>query len=243
MTPGAEQGRELAGQVALVSGAAGGIGHVTVGALRAAGAQVVGFDLAPAPGDQDVWVEGDVGEESDTLRAVQSTMDAYGRLDILVHAAGIARDQVLWKLPTQDWDVVMRVNLRGAYLLMRDAFPSMRAGGGGRIVLLGSINGSRGKFGQTAYAASKAGLLGLARSAAREGGRFSITVNVVEPGMVDTPMTRELPEEIREAAIAETMLGKIAQPEDVAHAIRYLCGPGGQHVTGQILRVDGGQYC
>jgi 3-oxoacyl-[acyl-carrier protein] reductase len=235
--------RELEGLVALVSGAAGGIGRATAEMLRECGARVVGFDLSSAGEGEELWVEGDVGDESDAARAVQAAVETHGRLDILVHAAGITRDQVLWKLPVDDWDEVLRVNLRGAYLLLREAFPAMREGDGGRVVLLGSINGSRGKFGQTAYAASKAGLLGLARSAAKEGGRFGITVNVVEPGMVDTPMTQALPAEIRDAAVAESVLGRLAQPEDIASAIRYLCGPGGRHVTGQILRVDGGQYC
>ena len=132
--------------------------------------------------------------------------------------------------------------LRGAFLLMRHAVPPMRAAGLGRIVLIGSINGSRGKFGQTAYAASKAGLIGLAKSAARETGRLGIRVNVVEPGLVDTEMAKAMPEEARKAALEETLVGRIAEPGDIASIVRYLCGPGGEQITGQVLRVDGGQY-
>jgi NAD(P)-dependent dehydrogenase (short-subunit alcohol dehydrogenase family) len=127
-------------------------------------------------------------------------------------------------------------------LLLRRAIPVMRQGQGGRVVLIGSINGSRGKFGLTAYAASKAGLIGLARSLARETARFGILVNVVEPGMVRTPMTEALPPQVREGAARESLLGRMLEPEEVAAAVLFLCGEGGNQITGQILRVDGGQY-
>lgn len=237
-----EESTGLQGRVALVSGAAGGIGRAVLEALAAAGALATGFDRVEAPDASFSWVSGDVGRSEDVSRAVDHVLEAHGRLDLVIHAAGVTRDEVLWKLDPEDWDEVLRVNLRGAFLLLREGFPAMRKNDFGRVVLVGSINGSRGKFGQSAYAASKAGLLGLARTAAKEGGRFGITVNVVEPGMVDTPMTEGLPDEIREAALQETVLGRIAQPDDIANAILYLSGPGGRHVTGQVLRVDGGQY-
>lgn len=222
----------LAGQVVLVTGAAGGIGQAIVAAIEQAGGQAVGFDL-----DQ-----GDVGNDDDVRKVVDQTFDQHGRLDCIVHAAGITRDQVLWKLSPEDWDQVLQVNLRSAFLLLRHGVPVMRRAGAGRFVLIGSINGSRGKFGQTAYAASKAGLIGLARSAARETGRFGIRVNVVEPGMVKTPMTATLPEGVIAAAVEETLLGRLAEPEDIAAAVLFLCGPGSTHITGQVIRVDGGQY-
>lgn len=112
---------------------------------------------------------------------------------------------------------------------------------GGRVVLIGSINGSRGKFGTSAYSASKAGLLGLAKTVARETGRFGITVNVIEPGWVRTPLTDAVPTEIRQAAVAETILGTLVEPSDIAAAVLFLCGPGGRRITGQVLRVDAGQ--
>jgi len=222
----------LAGQVVLVTGAAGGIGQAIVAAVRGAGGVAVGFDL-----DQ-----GDVSRDEDVRKAVETTVERHGRLDCIVHAAGITRDQVLWKLAPEDWDQVLQVNLRSAFLLLRHGVPVMRRAGAGRFVLIGSINGSRGKFGQTAYAASKAGLIGLARSAARETGRFGIRVNVVEPGMVMTPMTKTLPQEVIAAAEQESLLGRLGEPEDIAASVLYLCGPGGKHITGQVLRVDGGQY-
>ena len=239
------------GQVALISGAAGGIGTALVRAFGTAGATAVGFDLQPPADGKDqspaenpaaCWVAGSVSDDADCARAVTEVERRFGRLDVLVHAAGVTRDRVLWKLSPAEWDEVQNVNLRGAFLLMRHAVPLMRSGGGGRIVLIGSINGSRGKFGQTAYAASKAGLIGLAKSAARETGRLGILVNVVEPGLVNTPMASALPDEARQASLSESLLGKMGEPDDIASAVLFLAGPGARHITGQILREDGGQY-
>ena len=139
------------------------------------------------------WLQCDVRSDESVQSAVQQFFQQHGRLDFVVHAAGISREAVVWKLAVEDWDRIQAVNLRGAFLVLRHAIPLMRQGGGGRIVLIGSINGSRGKFGTSAYSASKAGLLGLAKSVARETGRFGITVNVIEPGWVRTPLTEALP--------------------------------------------------
>lgn len=232
---------ELTGQLAVVSGGSGAIGGAILRALRRAGAIALSLDLAePAPGIP--WIKTDVTDDSSVAAAVEKVAQEHGRLDIVVHAAGVTRDAVLWKLGVSDWDLVHGVNLRGAFLLLRHAIPVMRQGPGGRVILLGSINGSRGKFGLAAYASSKAGLIGLARSLARETGRFGILVNVVEPGMVQTPMTEALPASVREAAAKESLLGAPLQPENVADAVLFLCGPGSSHITGQILRVDAGQY-
>lgn len=223
----------LAGKVAVVTGGSGGIGRAIIVALRDAGATALSLDLA----NGDVLC--DVRDDTSVAKAVTKVVDEYDRLDIAVHAAGIARDGVVWKLSVDDWDAVQQVNLRGAFLLMRHVVPVMRERGG-RIVLIGSINGSRGKVGTSAYSASKAGLIGLAKTTAREVGRFGITVNVIEPGWVKTPMTERAPQAIKETAIAETLLGELVEPEDIAAAVTYLSGA--RHITGQILRVDGGQY-
>jgi NAD(P)-dependent dehydrogenase (short-subunit alcohol dehydrogenase family) len=165
----------------------------------------------------------------------------FDRLDILVHCAGITRDAVLWKMTDEAWGDVLRVNLDSAFFLLRHAVPLMRERGEGAIVLISSINGERGKFGQANYAASKAGLIGLGRTAARELGKFGIRVNLIAPGLIRTAMTEELSEEVIEAAIGEAALGRVGEPEDVARAALFLATPLSRHVTGQVLRVDGGQ--
>ena len=226
--------------VAVVTGGSGGIGLAIMAALAETGATVVSLDLAPPSSGS--WLACDVRDDASVARAVGNVLSTHGRIDIAVHAAGIARDAVVWKLAADDWDLVQEVNLRGAFYLLRHVIPVMRDGGSGRVILIGSINGSRGKFGASAYAASKAGLIGLAKSVSRETGRFGIRVNVVEPGWVRTPMTEALPAELRQRALDETLLGELVEPEDVAAAVTYLAGPGGRRITGQILRVDAGQY-
>ena len=233
--------QELAGQVAVVTGGSGAIGGAIAQALAAAGATAYSLDLA-APPEKRAHVLCDVRHEASVAAAVEHVAKQHGRLDIAVHAAGISRDAVLWKLSADDWDTVQAVNLRGAFLLLRAAIPHMRKNQGGRAALVGSINGSRGKFGTAAYCASKAGLIGMAKSVAREVGRFGILVNVIEPGWVRTPLTEKVSQEVRDAALAESLVGSFLDPEDIAHAVLYLCGPSGRRVTGQILRVDGGQF-
>ena len=232
----------LAGQVAVVTGGSGAIGSAIVRILREGGAHAVSLDLT-APGDTGhSWVKCDVREDGSVAGALEQVHREQGRLDLVVHAAGVSRDAVVWKLTVEDWDFVQAVNLRGAFLLIRHAVPLLRQGPGGRIVLIGSINGSRGKFGAASYSASKAGLLGLAKSVARETARFGILVNVVEPGWVRTPLTEAVPQEVRDAALTESLLGTFLEPSDVAAAVGFLCGPGGRRITGQIFRVDGGQF-
>jgi 3-oxoacyl-[acyl-carrier protein] reductase len=232
----AQVNRDLEGRVAIVTGGSGAIGAAIIDALTGAGATTTSLDVAAAHD----WIACDVRNDDSVAAAVSAVHERYGRLDIVVHAAGIARDAVLWKLSVDDWDIVQQVNLRGAFLLLRHSMPLLREHGG-RVVLIGSINGSRGKFGTVAYSASKAGLLGLAKSAARETGRFGITVNVVEPGWVRTPLTESAPQSVRDAALAETLTGEFVEPCDVAAAAQFLCGHGGRHITGQVLRVDSGQ--
>ena len=236
------QNMQLAGQVAVVTGGSGGIGTAIVHALREAGATVISLDLSPPPSKDTPWIQCDVRDDASVASAVAQVASEHGRLDLAIHGAGVSRESVVWKLAVDDWDFIQSVNLRGAFLLLRHAIPQMRRDSGGRIVLIGSINGSRGKFGTAAYSASKAGLLGLAKSVARETGRFGILVNVVEPGWVRTPLTEAVPKQIQEAAVAETVTSKLTEPSDVAAAVVFLCGPGARHITGQVLRVDGGQY-
>lgn len=226
--------------VAIVAGGSGGIGHVVASALRDTGAAVVSLDVTrPEDGE---WIECDFRDDSSVATAVAQVIAAHGRIDIAVYAAGVSHDAVVWKLPVDEWDRIHDVNLRGAFLLIRHVVPAMRVVPSGRIILIGSINGSRGKFGTSAYAASKAGLIGLAKSVSRETGRLGILVNVVEPGWVRTPMTDALDESVRKQALGETLLGELAEPQDIAAAVVFLAGPGSRRITGQILRVDAGQY-
>lgn len=237
MTTGANG---LRGRVAIVTGAASGIGDAVASRLRAEGARVAGFDVRRSP-SADLSVEVDVANVLALESAVSRVASELGRPTLAVHCAGITRDSVLWKLADDDWDAVLRVNLSAAWRLLRALTPHLRESGGGSVVMVGSINGARGKFGQSAYAASKAGLVGLSKTAARELGRFGVRVNVVAPGFVETPMTAAIPAEWREKALAETALGRVATPADIAGAVRFLLSDDARHVTGHVLAVDGGQ--
>jgi len=240
---GMTEANELKGKVAVVTGGSGVIGGAIIQSLQNAGAHVFSLDLAKPPSPGIPWVNCNMRDDRSVAEAVAEVVRQQGRVDLALHAAGVSRDAVVWKLSVEDWDLVQSVNLRGAFLLIRHVVPVMREKRrAGRIVLIGSINGSRGKFGTSAYSASKAGLLGLAKSVAREVSSFGVLVNVVEPGWVRTPLTEMVPQKVREAALAESLVGSFIDPEDVAAAVLYLCGSAGKRVTGQILRVDGGQF-
>jgi acetoacetyl-CoA reductase/3-oxoacyl-[acyl-carrier protein] reductase len=193
----------------------------------------------PAPGAIDISL--DLADPDATLHAVDAFAEEQERLDFVVHCAGITADSVVWKMPVEEWRRVLSVNLDSAFFLLQAAVPHLRKTGGGSVVLISSINGERGKFGQSNYAASKAGLNALARSTAKELGRFGVRVNAVAPGLVRTAMTESLPGEVLRTALDETALGRMAEPEDVAGSVLFLCSDLARHVTGQVLRVDGGQ--
>jgi len=232
----------LEDRIALVTGAAGGIGSAIASLFRAAGARVLGTDLPDL--SLPAGMEGfpcDLADASDVRRLTEHVGSSIGTLDILVHCAGITRDAVLWKMDPADWSRVLSVDLDSAFLLLHGLAPLLRQSSHGRVILITSINGERGKRGQANYAASKAGLIGLAKTAARELGAFGVCVNAIAPGLVATAMTRDLPEEVLETARRETVLGRVAEPEDVANAALFLASDLARHVTGQVLRVDGGQ--
>jgi acetoacetyl-CoA reductase/3-oxoacyl-[acyl-carrier protein] reductase len=232
----------LEGRVAVVTGGAGAIGGAICARLAESGAAVWCFDRpgheAPAP-VRSLGV--DLTNPSGIAEAIAAVDAAAGRLDIVVHAAGITRDARLWKTTAEDWNDVFATNLTSAFHLLHASVPVMRRTGPGAIVLISSINGERGKVGQSAYAASKAGLNTLARTAARELGAFGIRVNAIAPGWIVTPMTASVPEEARKRALDESALGRLGDPDDVARAAIVLVTDFGRHITGQVLRVDGGQ--
>lgn len=244
---------ELEGHAALVTGAGRGIGASIARELARRGANVALVDLGQfdaaealaaelrATGRQAVALRADVASFADAEASVTAAVRALGRLDVLVCNAGITRDAASWKMTEADWDAVIDVNLKGAFSFCRAAAPFFRAQKSGRIVTIASINGLRGKFGQANYSASKAGLIGLTRTLARELGPSGVTVNCVAPGMVRSEMTDSLPPHVLEAAVAESALGHIAEPEEIAYAVAFLCSPFARHITGQVLAVDGGQ--
>ncbi|MBZ0136824.1 MAG: SDR family oxidoreductase [Planctomycetes bacterium] len=235
---------DFSGRVVWITGAARGIGLTCAEAFHARGARVVGIDVKPGTSLAKYAraVELNIADPKAVAAAGAELASDNLAPDVLVNNAGITRDGVMWKLQTEDWTQVLDVNLNGAFYMMREAVPLMRSAGGGAIVNITSINGERGKFGQTNYSAAKAGLIGLTKSGAREGGRFGIRVNAVSPGMIETELAADLPATIRDAALAETALGRLGATEDVANAVLFLASPLAAHITGQVIRVDGGQY-
>jgi 3-oxoacyl-[acyl-carrier protein] reductase len=233
--------RSLEDLVAVVAGGAGAIGAAIARRLSDAGARVYTLDLragSPPPGI--TAIECELTQPAQIAAALARIDAEAGRLDIVVHAAGVVRDGRLWKVSDDDWRTVMSTNLDSAFYLLRATTPMLRRAGGA-VVLISSINGERGKIGQAAYAASKAGMNALAKTAARELGGFGIRVNVVAPGWIETPMTTTLADGLRERARQESVLGRLGEPDDVARVVCFLAGPQAAHITGQIVRVDGGQ--
>ena len=232
----------LQGRVAAVAGGAGAIGSAISVRLVECGVTVYCLDQSGRSGPQGTMpVACDLTDERAVADAVADIDRRSGRLDILVHAAGITRDGRVWKTSAEDWNRVITTNLTSAFHLLHAAVPVMRRNGAGAIVLISSINGERGKVGLSSYAASKAGLNALARTAARELGGFGIRVNAIAPGWITSPMTAALPAELRQRAIDESALGRMGEPDDVARAAVFLASDLSRHVTGQVLRVDGGQ--
>ncbi|HEX7079010.1 MAG TPA: SDR family NAD(P)-dependent oxidoreductase [Candidatus Eisenbacteria bacterium] len=244
----------LKDKVAIVTGGASGIGAAAALELAREGCHVAVVDRRPetdaaavlagieAAGRRARYVPADVRDAALAERAIGEIAAAFGRLDVLVHAAGIRDDAVSWKMTAAQWDAVIGVNLTGCFHWNRAAAAVLRERGWGRIVNIASINGMRGKFGQSNYAASKGGMIALTKTLARELGRFHVTANVVAPGMVRTAMTEALPPKAIEAALGETLVGRLAEPEDCAATVAFLCSERAGHLTGQVVRVDGGQY-
>ncbi|RKZ13799.1 beta-ketoacyl-ACP reductase [bacterium] len=244
----------LDNKVALVTGGSRGIGAAVCVELARQGCDVA-LTYVGEPGEPDATVraikelgcrvlplESDAADSAATDQAVNRTVAELGGLDILVCNAGITRDAVVWNMSDKAWDDVIAVNLKGYFTFNRAAARLFKDQRRGSIVNISSINGERGKFGQANYTAAKGGVNAMTRTLARELGKFDVNVNAVAPGMVATEMAAELQPEFRNAAVRETMLGRLAEPEDIAHVVAFLCSRFARHVTGQVIRVDGGQY-
>jgi NAD(P)-dependent dehydrogenase (short-subunit alcohol dehydrogenase family) len=232
---------DLAGRTAWVTGGATGIGRATTLLLARAGAQVVSLDLTAEAADPAI--RGDVLDVRDSAAVERLAHDLESKNlapDILVNAAGITRDAVVWKLEDERWDDVIDVNLTGAFRMTRACAPGMRRRGRGAIVNIASVNGLRGKFGQSNYAASKGGLIAFTRAVATELARDHIRVNAVAPGFIETPMTATLPEDVRRKAVDAALMHRLGQPEEIASAVLFLVSPLAAFITGQVLIVDGG---
>jgi len=230
---------DFRGHSAVVTGAVRGIGRAIADALAAAGAEVDGFDVGE-PGDfPHRYSRVDIAK-ADAVNAAVAALPR--RPTLLVNNAGITRDRSIAKMTDDDWAAVLSVNLTGAFNMIRAIAPGMAAQGFGRIVNISSINGLRGKFGQANYAAAKAGLIGLTKTAAREFGKKGVTVNAVAPGMVMTEMARKLPPEFLAKAADEAALSALADPADISDAVLFLLSDAGRAITGEVLQVDAGQY-
>lgn len=242
----------LSSRIALVTGGARGIGRATVAALAGAGAHVSLWDRDAAAVDEAVSllsgqglpVSGmavDVTDREAVQGAVQRLADAHGRLDVVVNNAGITMDARLEKMTEAQFDTVLDVNLKGVFNVTQAAVtPMIAAGNGGVILNASSIVGRFGNFGQTNYAATKAGVIAMTQTWARELARHRIRVNAVAPGFVLTDMTGKMPEKVLGMMAEKTPLGRLGSPEDIAAAYLFLAGPGATFITGQVLGVDGG---
>jgi 3-oxoacyl-[acyl-carrier protein] reductase len=242
----------LAGRVAFVTGASRGIGRAIATRLSARGAVVIAAARADnaqetvaaihAAGGQAEAVTLDVTDAAAADAAIASALSRHGRIDILVNNAGITRDQLMLRMKREDWEAVIATNLTSAYTLTQAVLKPMIRQRSGRIICISSVVGQSGNPGQANYAASKAGLIGFAKSVALEVASRHITVNVVAPGMIETDMTSVIAEKAREALIGRIPLGRLGSPDEVAAAVCFLASDEAAYITGQVLAVNGGMY-
>jgi len=241
------------GKVAIVTGGARGIGREIVRELLSQGMTVVAVDLKadllaelPAalgnPGEKLQTAAVDVSDSVGFTKVIDDTFDKYGQLDVLVNNAGITRDNIMLMLSDDDWDLVMKVNLKSAFIGARAAGKIMMRQRRGSIVFMSSYSGLEGNRGQSNYAASKAGMLGLMKSAAKELAKRSVRCNAICPGFIQTDMTDVLPQQAKDMAMEQIPMQRFGKPSDIAKAVAFLASDDSAYITGQTLSVDGGMH-
>ena len=246
----------LEGKNALITGGSQGIGAAAALDLAREGANVcltyrkhaeeaeAYADEIRQMGRKALAVKCDISSFAEAEKTVQAAVDAFGTLDILVNNAGMNWDGVSWKMTEEQWDRVLEVNLKGYFNFTRHTAPIFKDKKYGKIINITSINGLRGKFGQSNYSASKAGIIGYTKAIAKELGAFGVNVNAVAPGLIETAMLKqsEARDKIVDLAMAEIVLKRVGQPEDLAYVISFLASDKARHITGEVIKVDGGQY-
>jgi 3-oxoacyl-[acyl-carrier protein] reductase len=244
---------EFEGRIAMVMGGAGGIGRACAWELARGGADVAIVDAAGevalaqaenslrTAGGRVITFAADVSDHRRAGAVVEETVTRLGGLDILINAAGTHSDAPLWEMTEEQWQRVLDVNLKGAFNYLKAAARVFRPQRGGKVVNIASIEAMRGRFGISNYSASKAGLVALTSSAAAELGRYRVNVNAVAPGFIRTPLVERLPESVREEAVRASALGRLGEPEEVAQVVAFLCSERARYITGEVVRVDGGQ--
>jgi 3-oxoacyl-[acyl-carrier protein] reductase len=241
----------LANRVAIVTGSGQGIGREIALLLAERGASVVVSDInevtakavaaeVESKNVKSIAVTANVASAAEVNKLVEQALSSFGHVDILVNNAGITKDNLLMRMSEADWDLVLSINLKGAFLCTQAVIRHMMRQRWGRIVNIASVVGITGNAGQANYAASKAGLIGLTKTTAREVASRGITVNAVAPGFIDTGMTQKLPENVRQEFLKQIPVGYLGLPRDVAHAVVFLVSEEAHYITGQVLNVNGG---